>query len=309
MAKAIIVHGGAWDIPAELHAEHLAGCRSAAAAGWEVLAAGRSALEAVEAAIRIMEDHPVFDAGRGSHLNADGYVELDAGMMDGASLRAGAVAAVRRIANPITLARRVLHDSPHVFLVADGAERFALEAGVPLCDPEELIVPRERALWDERRAEGAPARPDSAFRPASGNSAADTVGAVALDQAGNLAVGNSTGGTFYKSPGRVGDTPIIGCGLYADNTMGAAVCTGWGEQIMKTVLAKTTVDQIALLRSANDAARVAIAYFRHRVGGLGGVICISPDGQIGFAHSTPYLAHAYRSSEMPDTAAGLRVEQ
>jgi beta-aspartyl-peptidase (threonine type) len=255
-----------------------------------------------------MEDHPVFDAGLGSHLNADGVVELDAGMMDGTTLRAGAVAAVRRVANPITLARHVLHDSPHVFLVAEGAERFAQEVGTPLCSHTELIVPRERALWEARRAESAAVRPDSPFRPAPGESAADTVGAVALDEMGNLAVGNSTGGTFYKAPGRVGDTPIIGCGLYADNTMGAAACTGWGEQIMKTVLAKTTVDQIALLRSAHDAARVAIAYFRHRIGGLGGVICISPDGQIGLAHSTPYLAHAYRSDAMPDFAVALRVD-
>ncbi len=229
MAKAIIVHGGAWDIPPELHVDHLAGCHAAAAAGWDALASGGSALGAVEAAIRIMEDHPVFDAGRGSHLNADGVVELDAGMMDGASLRAGAVAAVRRIANPITLARHVLHDSPHVFLVGDGAERFALEVGMAPCDPEELIVPRERAMWEARRAEGAPARPDNAFRPSLGDRSADTVGAVALDEMGNLAVGNSTGGTFFKAPGRVGDTPIIGCGLYADNTMGAAACTGWGE--------------------------------------------------------------------------------
>jgi len=137
--------------------------------------------------------------------------------------------------------------------------------------------------------------------------AADTVGAVALDEAGNLAVGNSTGGTFFKSPGRVGDTPIIGCGLYADNTMGAAACTGWGEQIMKTVLAKTTVDQIALLGSATDAANVAIAYFRHRIGGLGGVICISPLGQIGFAHSTPYLAHAYRTEGMAEAVFALQA--
>jgi L-asparaginase / beta-aspartyl-peptidase len=298
---AIIVHGGAWDIPPELHAEHLAGCRAAAAAGWATLASGGTAIDAVEAAIRIMEDHPVFDAGRGSHLNADGVVELDAGMMDGATLRAGAVAAVRRIANPITLARHVLHGSPHVFLVADGAERFAQHAGMSFCDPEELIVPRERALWEQRRAQSEP--PKSAVR-----AAADTVGAVALDQSGNLAVGNSTGGTFYKAPGRVGDTPIIGCGLYADNTMGAAVCTGVGEQIMKTVLAKTTVDQLALLRSANDAARVAIAYFEHRIGGQGGVICISPDGQIGFAHTTPYLAHAYRSTRTDDIRVALRTE-
>jgi beta-aspartyl-peptidase (threonine type) len=136
---------------------------------------------------------------------------------------------------------------------------------------------------------------------------ADTVGAVAIDAAGNLAVGNSTGGTSFKHPGRVGDTPIIGCGLYADNTMGAAACTGWGEQIMKTVLAKTTVDQIALLGSATDAANVAIAYFRHRIGGLGGVICISPLGQIGFTHSTPYLAHAYRTEGMAEAVVALQA--
>ena len=307
MPLGIIVHGGAWDIPRELHADHEAGCRAAAEAGWAILAASGSAIDAVEAAVRVMEDHPVFDEGLGSHLNRDGVVELDAGMMDGRTLMAGAVASVTHIANPISLARRVLHDSEHVFLVGAGAERFAAEAGIPLCEPAELVVERERRLWDERRRtkdEGRTTEDDrrAAFEAADRNDAdaigtdvvgTDTVGAVAIDAAGNLAVGNSTGGTSFKHPGRVGDTPIIGCGLYADNTMGAAACTGWGEQIMKTVLAKTTVDQIALLGSATDAANVAIAYFRHRIGGLGGVICISPTGQIGYAHSTPYLAHAY----------------
>ena len=302
--RAIIVHGGAWDIPPELHADHLAGCRAAAEAGWAILSAGGSALDAIEAAVRIMEDHPVFDAGRGSHLNRDGVVELDAGIMEGRTLMAGAVAGVKRIANPISLARRVLHDSPHIFLVGEGAERFAVEAGIPLCDPAELVVERERLLWEERRKtndEGRRVADD--WRAAF---SADTVGAVALDEAGNLAVANSTGGTFFKQPGRVGDTPLIGCGLYADNNMGAAICTGWGEQIMKTVLAKTAVDQIALYGSAQTAANVAIAYFRHRVSGLGGVICLSPEGQIGLAHSTPYLAHAYRGEEMPDVVAALR---
>lgn len=302
MPSAIIVHGGAWDIPAELHADHLAGCRAAATAGWAVLAAGGPALDAVEAAVRVMEDHPVFDAGRGSHLNRDGEAELDAGMMDGRTLMAGAVAAVKRIANPITLARQVLEQSEHVFLVAAGAERFAQAVGVPLCDPADLVVPREQALWEARRMT------QDAGRKAFGRGAADTVGAVARDAAGNLAVGNSTGGTAYKHPGRVGDTPIIGCGLYADNTFGAAACTGWGEQIMKTVLAKTTVDQIALSGDARTAANVAIAYFQHRIGGLGGVICLSPSGQVGLAHSTPYLAHAYRTTDLPDVVAALRHE-
>ena len=151
MGLAIIVHGGAWDIPADLQADHVAGCRAAAEAGWAVLADGGSALDAVEAAVRVMEDHPVFDAGRGSHLNRDGEVELDAGMMDGRTLMAGAVASVKRIANPISLARRVLHDSEHVFLVGAGAERFAAEAGIPFCQPADLVIERERLLWEERR--------------------------------------------------------------------------------------------------------------------------------------------------------------
>lgn len=312
MPIAIIVHGGAWDIPAELHADHVAGCRAAAEAGWAILADGGSALDAVEVAVRVMEDHPVFDAGRGSHLNADGVVELDAGMMDGRTLMAGAVAAVRRIANPISLARRVLHDSPHVFLVGEGAERFAVEVGIPLCDPADLIVAREQALWEARRREAdsspcfaAAFQGRAARSPMESAGASDTVGAVALDRQGNLAVGNSTGGTFFKHPGRVGDTPIIGCGLYADNTLGAAACTGWGEQIMKTVLAKTTVDQMALLGSATDAANVAIAYFRHRIGGLGGVIGISPAGQVAWAHSTPHMAVAYRTEALSDVFATI----
>jgi L-asparaginase / beta-aspartyl-peptidase len=303
MGLAIIVHGGAWDIPADLQADHVAGCRTAAEIGWAVLADDASALDAVEAAVRVMEDHPVFDAGRGSHLNRDGEVELDAGMMDGRTLMAGAVASIKHVANPISLARRVLHDSEHVFLVGAGAECFAQVVGIPFCKPADLIVERERRAWEMRRAQATETRdPRQAFT-ATG---ADTVGAVALDVAGNLAVGNSTGGTMYKHPGRVGDTPIIGCGLYADNLLGAAVCTGWGEQIMKTVLAKTAVDQIALLGDAHTAADVAIAYFQKRLGGLGGVIALSPAGQVGLAHSTPFMAHAYRTSDMARVLAAIR---
>jgi L-asparaginase / beta-aspartyl-peptidase len=305
MTIAIIVHGGAWDIPADLHAGHEDGCRTAAEVGWNVLAGGGTALDAVEAAVRILEDDPTFDAGKGSHLNADGVVELDAGMMDGSTLRAGAVAAVKRVANPISVARHMLHGSPHVFLTGEGAERYAEKAGIALIDPHDLIVAREQALWERKRLELS----GHVLEPEFGAGAVDTVGAVALDAAGNLAVANSTGGTFHKHPGRVGDTPMIGCGLYADNTMGAAACTGWGEQIMKTVLAKTTTDQIALLGSARDAARVAIAYFEHRVGGLGAVICVSPRGEVGFAHSTPYLAHAYRASGMDEVKVALKAER
>jgi beta-aspartyl-peptidase (threonine type) len=173
-----------------------------------------------------------------------------------------------------------------------------------------LVVERERLLWEERRKMKDEGRMTADGRRAAFGASAgigtDTVGAVAIDAAGNLAVGNSTGGTSFKHPGRVGDTPIIGCGLYADNIVGAAACTGWGEQIMKTVLAKTTVDQIALLGTAATAASVAIAFFQHRIGGLGGVICLAPDGQVGIAHSTPYMAHAYRTADMAAVYAAIQ---
>ncbi len=305
MTIAIIVHGGAWDIPLALHPGHIAGCRAAAEAGWDVLARDGSALDAVEAAVRVMEDDPIFDAGRGSHLNQDGEVELDAGIMDGRTLDAGAVAAVKGVRNPISLARRVLSDSQHVFLVGTGAERFAQRVGVPLCDPAELVVERERQAWLQQG--GKALAPGAGFRPqpAPSGNAVDTVGAVALDLKSNLAVGNSTGGTFLKLPGRVGDTPIFGCGLYADNHLGAAVCTGWGEQIMKTVLAKTTVDQVSWLSDPMTAAHVALVYFQERIGGLGGVICATPDGRVGWAHSTPYMAFGYRTADMPAVLAQM----
>jgi len=235
--------------------------------------------------------------------------------MDGRTLMAGAVAAVRRIANPISLARRVLSDSEHVFLVSAGAERFAEQMGIPFCDPDDLIVARERTAWEKRRAQLASTEPPNERLPAtqggltSATPSTGTVGAAALDMDGNLAVANSTGGTFFKHPGRVGDTPIIGCGLYADNAMGAAVCTGVGEQIMKTVLAKTTVDQIVLLGDAATAARAAIDYFQHRIGGQGGVICLSPQGKAGWAFSTPHMGYAYRTDGMDDVVARLGFRQ
>src|SRR5215212_7916280 len=229
MPISLIVHGGAWDIPDDEVAEHQAGCRAALEAGWRVLDRGGAALDAVEAAVRVLEDAPIFDAGVGSVLNRDGDVELDAAIMDGPTLRSGAVAAVRRVRNPITLARRVL-ESQVILLVGPGAERFAESAGLPLCDPAELIVERERTRWREllkqedfrsqdafgarqadkqtsRQADKQIANTDAlAVSPSFLANPGDTVGCVALDRDGHLAAGTSTGGTANKLPGRVGDS-------------------------------------------------------------------------------------------------------
>jgi len=326
MPISIIVHGGAWDMPDDEVAEHQAGCRAALEAGWQVLDRGGAALDAVEATVRVLEDAPIFDAGVGSVLNRDGDVELDAAIMDGPTLRSGAVAAVRRVRNPITLARRVL-ESQVILLVGQGAERFAAAAGLPLCDPAELIIERERLRWQELlsqehvrtqdafgankregenggRGEGADASP-SPLHPRTPAPLlplahpGDTVGCVALDRAGNLAAGTSTGGTANKLPGRVGDSPLIGAGLYADNQTGGCSTTGWGESIMKVLLAKTATDLIGAGHDPMTAARQAIDILARRVGGLGGCILIDRAGQIGFAFNTPRMAYAYRVEDGP----------
>ncbi len=235
MKPSLIVHGGAWSIPDEFVEGCRAGCRRALAAGWEILARGGAAIDAVEAAIVVLENDPIFDAGIGSHLNRDGRVELDAIVMDGATLKAGAVAAVERVRNPIRLARKVMESCEHMMLVGSGAERFAAENGLELCAPEELVLERERAAWRQCR-EGA-----HSWEFHLGHDHG-TVGAVALDRYGSLVAGTSTGGTCCKMPGRVGDSPLIGCGCYADVEVGGVSCTGWGEAIMKIVMAKTATD-------------------------------------------------------------------
>jgi beta-aspartyl-peptidase (threonine type) len=316
MPLALIVHGGAWDIPDDEVAEHQAGCRKALQVGWDVLQAGGTALDAVEAAVRALEDAPIFDAGVGSVLNRDGDVELDAAVMDGATLRSGAVAAVRRVRNPITLARRVL-ESHVILLVAQGAERFAESVRLPLCDPAELIVERERRRWAELLAQsdfqtqdafGAKKgdEQDSPLHPLTPSPAhplshpSDTVGAVALDRHGHLAAGTSTGGTANKLPGRVGDSPLIGCGLYADDQTGGCSSTGWGESIIKVLLAKTATDLIGAGHDPMTAARMAIDTLARRVGGYGGCILLDGQGRPGLAFNTPRMAYAYRAEGGPE---------
>ncbi len=210
MKPALIVHGGAWDIPDEAVDACKSGCQRALGAGWTLLAGGGSALDAVEAAIMVLEDDPVFDAGYGSHLNLDGRVECDAIVMNGATLRSGAAATLQRVKNPIQLARKILENCPHMMLVAEGAERFAKEHGIKLCKPEELVSEAEQEAWMKCKADKHAAEHHRGHEQG-------TVGAVAIDRDGRLFAATSTGGTCCKLPGRVGDSPLIGCGCYADS--------------------------------------------------------------------------------------------
>src|SRR2546425_7013428 len=221
-------------MPDDMVDAHINGVRHALAAGWRVLDHGGTALDALEEAVVIMEDDETFDAGRGSFLNRDGRVQLDAFIMDGATLRGGGVGCVERIANPVRAARKILSDSPHVYFVAEGAERFAAEHGMELCSNEDLIIPRQVERLREFQAHLEEHRADL-FAPTISH---DPVGAVALDRDGDIAAATSTGGTLNKAPGRLGDSSLIGCGCYADNRTAAASSTGWGEPIMKLVLAK-----------------------------------------------------------------------
>jgi len=289
----LLVHGGAWAIPDDMVEAHLNGVRNAMAAGWRVLSAGGDALDAVEEAVVVMEDDETFDAGRGSFLNRDGKVQLDALIMDGATLRAGGVGCVERLRNPVRAARKILSESPHVYFVAEGAERFAAEHGIALCKNEDLVVPREVKRLQEFQARGAAGQPDL-FAPTVSH---DTVGAVALDGHGNIAAATSTGGTLNKAPGRLGDSSLIGCGCYADNKTAAASTTGWGEPIMKLVLAKWAADRVASGNLPEWVAAEAINYLESRLQGHGGMILLDARGRFGIAHNTPRMAWAVKTAK------------
>jgi beta-aspartyl-peptidase (threonine type) len=278
-------------MPDDMVDAHIQGVTNALAAGWRVLERGGAALDAVEEAVVIMEDDETFDAGRGSFLNRDGRVQLDALIMDGATLRAGGVGCVERLRNPVRAARKILSESPHVYFVGEGAERFAAEHGILLCDNQDLIIPREIQRLREYQAESAQHGNDL-FAPAISH---DTVGAVALDGHGNIAAATSTGGTLNKAPGRLGDSSLIGCGCYANNESAAVSTTGWGEPIMKLVLAKWTADRIQAGNLPEWSAQEAMNYLKQRLNGHGGIIVLNPDGHIGIAHNTPRMAWAYKT--------------
>jgi L-asparaginase / beta-aspartyl-peptidase len=283
MNIAIIVHGGAgaWDMDSERLQKGKAACRRAAQAGQTVLLEGGSALDAVETAVRVLEDSPYLDAGRGSYLNTAGEIEMDALIMDGRSLNLGAVGAVQLIQNPISLARRVMADSPHSFLVGRGAEAFAERLGIPRCTLADLVARESMDALDIASQDRLTAV------------TGDTVGAAALDLNGDLAAATSTGGTRRKLPGRVGDSPLVGAGGYADNHSAAISATGHGEALMKVLICKTAADFVSQGLSAASACQTAVRLLEERVEGLGGLIAVDYQGRVGFAYNTAAMPYAY----------------
>ncbi len=273
---AIAVHGGAGN-KGKRSSEAREGVLKALETGWSILQHGGSALDAVEAAVRVLETLPAFNAGLGSVLTTSGKVEMDAGIMDGDGLRIGAVAAVSNIRHPISLARKVMEETPHILLAGDGAMEFAWAQGFKYVPNEDLIASHRLQDWMNNRGlmEGA-----------------DTVGAVALDSKGNLAAATSTGGITGKMPGRVGDSPLPGCGFWADNDFGAVSTTGWGETIARSILAKRVVDRMERGEAPEEAARQALEYLEKKIGGWAGLVLVTKEGELIASYNSKSMCYA-----------------
>jgi L-asparaginase / beta-aspartyl-peptidase len=302
-----VIHGGAGviskgSLTPEKEKEYRAKLEEAVFAGFKALQDGKHGLDAVEIAIRILEDSPLFNAGKGAVFTADGKNELDASIMDGKDLRAGAVAGLHRVKNPISLARKVMENSPHVMMVGDGAEKFAKEQGIELVSPKYFWT---QSRWDslqkiikEEKAKEKKGKQVSEFRqPTSRNERYGTVGAVALDKDGNLAAGTSTGGMTYKKFGRVGDAPIIGAGTFADNNTCAVSATGWGEYFIRLGVARDISTQIEYRGLPIQNAADTVMEKVKNLGGDGGVISIDKFGNIGISFNSEGMYRAYINKE------------
>ncbi|HYE48735.1 MAG TPA: isoaspartyl peptidase/L-asparaginase family protein [Azospirillaceae bacterium] len=281
----LFLHGGAKEIPPEEERANREGCLKALDAGAKVLRDGGSAVDAVAAALRVLEQEEVFNAGYGSAPNADGEVEMDAAIMDGETLDIGGVAGIRGVRHPSEVARLMLREQP-TLLVADGARRFAADKGAELCDPDELLKPEDR--------KGKP--PEK-----------DTVGCVALDPFGHVAAGCSTGGLDGNPPGRVGDTALPGAGLYADDALGAVAFSGDGESICRAMLAAHVMRDLENA-GPQEAADAAIARLG-RVGGEAGCIVVDRGGRIGWAHNSAHFAVAYASGGTDEARVYLKKDE
>ena len=291
---SMLVHGGAGDVPPASVGAHVSGCERAAAEGAKVLAAGGSALDAVQRAVEVLESDPLFNAGSGACLDADGHLALDASIMDGRELRAGGVCALRAFAHPIAIARRVMDETPHVLLAAEGAARFAIAQGFVPADEATMITDAARTKWEAARAKGA-----------TEGWAGGTVGAVARDVNGHVAAATSTGGMVNKPAGRVGDSPIIGAGTYADDEAGACSTTGHGEAMIRVCIAKTAVDGMRAdghgtqgapgalaAKTAAQSSHDAITLMQRRTAQTGGLIVVARDGSLGLARTTRTMTWA-----------------
>jgi len=295
---SIAIHGGAGAIPADLFsrdegARYRASLSTVIDAGYAILERGGTSLDAVTCAVRALEDDPLFNAGHGAALTREGWAELDAAVMDGKDERAGAVASVRHVKNPIDLARRVMEKSRHVLLVSVGAEEFALEEGIPL-------VPNLYFRTDERKQQLASeqnGRRVSDLMPMGPAGTQGTVGAVALDKQGNLAAATSTGGMTNKRQGRVGDSPIIGAGTYAKNGVCAISATGHGEYFIRAVAAYHIASAVEYRGLSLEAAARELIHTRiPTLGGNGGIIAIGARGEIVMDFNTEGMFRAARDS-------------
>ena len=295
----VMVHGGAGRASATLLDERKRACADAAQAAAELLRHGGSALDAVQRAVEMLEDAPMLNAGTGGALTEDGTLELDASIMEGTQLRAGAVCGLRPFKNPIAIARAALADGKHVLYCGAGAEAFARAQGFEPCDPSEMITDeaREHLAHALARASAPPSTPDP-------GAAVGTVGAVERDVRGQLAAATSTGGITGKRPGRVGDSPLLGAGTYADDALGAASATGQGEGIMRISLTSRIVQALAAAANPGNAAFDALQLMKQRTAARGGVIVISRDGRIGWARSTSSMAYAATWTKHKITAGG-----
>lgn len=269
--------------------------------------------------MHVLEDDPAFDAGTGSVLNAAGCIEMDALICDGTTLKSGAVMGIDNVRHPVSVARALMDTTSHAVIAGEGAKKFAARCQEPV-DPSVLVTEEALRDWDAmkdythtvrasfRNAKVAPA--DMAAKASEDSNSHDTVGAVALDADGNIAAATSTGGITRKLVGRVGDSPLVGCGGYADSAVGGASTTGHGESIIRVMLARTAVDALTQPRNdafayacrARSAAARAVAHMRARVDGYGGVIVVAPDGSVGVAHSTARMAWAACTGRVGDVA-------
>lgn len=304
---AIAIHAGAGtiersDLSPEQEAEIRAALTNAVAAGHAVLTAGGSSLDAVTRAITLLEDTPFFNAGKGAVFNSAGKNEMDASIMDGSNLDAGAVAGVHNIRNPILLARKVLDASPHVMLMGEGAERFAREQGVAFADDDYFFTDYR---WQQLQKARGSGDSETSYLSETPERWFSTVGAVALDASGNLAAATSTGGMTNKRWGRVGDSPIIGAGTYADNRSCAVSATGHGEYFIRATVARDICSRVQYTgTSLAEAAERVVQHELENMGGDGGVIALDPEGNVALVFNTPGM---YRASIDAEGSARVAI--